>query len=178
PAGRRRAGRARPRRDPPGPAAALLPADRRRRARPGERGVPAGSQPARGAQRVTGPGTATGASGRIGMTRLERRYRRLLRLLPGWYRADREDEMVATFLADRDDDLGLEYGWPGWREAWAVAVLAVRIRQRADAPPRSAMIGDALRLVALGGLLAGAAAHAGWLAVMLAVPVPVPDGAV
>jgi hypothetical protein len=108
------------------------------------------------------------------MTRLERRYRLLLRMLPGWYRAEREEEMVATFLADRDDELDLEYGWPGWREAWAVAVLAVRARQSADAPPRTATIGNALRLVALGGLLAETTVAAGALIFMLAVPDPGP----
>lgn len=92
------------------------------------------------------------------MSRLEDRYRRLLGVLPAWYRERREDEMVGTFLADRDDELDLEYGWPGWGEAWAVAVLAVRTRLAAPGgPPRAVAIGDAVRLVALLGLVAHAA---------------------
>lgn len=48
---------------------------------------------------------------------LERRYRRLLRVLPGWYRRDRADEMVATLLAGREDRLGRG---PGAAESMAV----------------------------------------------------------
>lgn len=85
------------------------------------------------------------------MTRLERRYRLLLRVLPLWYRRDREDEMVATFLADREDELEREYGWPGWPEAWSIAGLGLRTRLSAiTGTPR----GPAVRLVALLGLLA------------------------
>lgn len=92
------------------------------------------------------------------MSRLEGRYRRLLGVLPGWYRAEREDEMLGTFMADRDDELDLEYGWPGWGEAWALAVLGVRTRLAArGGPPRAVMVGDAVRLVALFGLVAYAA---------------------
>ena len=39
------------------------------------------------------------------ISQLEHRYRSLLRVLPRWYRAEREEEMVGTFMADRDDDL-------------------------------------------------------------------------
>ncbi|NUT46572.1 MAG: hypothetical protein HOV94_04515, partial [Saccharothrix sp.] len=58
---------------------------------------------------------------------LERRYRALLRILPAWYRAGREEEMVGIFLADRTDDLDLEHGWPGWGETGATLALAVRV---------------------------------------------------
>ncbi|MEV0679328.1 hypothetical protein AB0I60_22680 [Actinosynnema sp. NPDC050436] len=78
---------------------------------------------------------------------LERRYRSLLRVLPGWYRAEREEEMVGLFLTDRDDDLDREHGWPGWDEAFATVGLAVRVRFRERSPA-----GDAARLVALVGL--------------------------
>ncbi|MFD7660305.1 hypothetical protein ACFV4N_40540, partial [Actinosynnema sp. NPDC059797] len=84
-----------------------------------------------------------------GTSRLERRYRALLRLLPGWYRAGREEEMVGLFLADRDDALDLEHGWPGWGEAAATLGLAVRVRLGARRPA-----GEAVRLVGMTGLLA------------------------
>ncbi|MFJ6673673.1 hypothetical protein ACIQMJ_21400 [Actinosynnema sp. NPDC091369] len=79
---------------------------------------------------------------------LERRYRALLRVLPAWYRAEREEEMVGIFLADRTDDLDLEHGWPGWGETGATLALSVRVRLGAR---RAA--GTVLRAVALTGLL-------------------------
>jgi hypothetical protein len=98
------------------------------------------------------------------MTRLERRYRLLLRLLPPWYRRQRAEEMAATFLAGRADELDLEYGWPGWMEFWSIVALAARTRLAADAaPPRALAMGDAVRLVALLGLLAQAALGLGQL---------------
>ena len=104
------------------------------------------------------------------MTRLERRYRWTLRMLPRWYRAEREDEMVGTFVADRDDDVDLEYGWPGWTETRAVAVLAVRTRLAgAGGPPRAVAVGAAVRLVALLGLMAQAALAIAWAAAALPV---------
>ncbi|WP_461118179.1 hypothetical protein [Saccharothrix stipae] len=79
---------------------------------------------------------------------LERRYRALLRVLPAWYRAEREEEMVGIFLADRTDDTDLEHGWPGWGETGATVALAVRVRLGAR---RAA--GTVLRVLALTGLL-------------------------
>ncbi|MGJ7907058.1 hypothetical protein ACOQFL_11305 [Actinopolyspora sp. H202] len=109
------------------------------------------------------------------MTRLEQRYRHLLRLLPSWYRADREEEMVDVFLladaarhsggADEeqddwgggdgwDEDLRGEYGWPDWREFLAVAGLAVRTRFGGIGAPSAARNrGDTVRTIALLGLL-------------------------
>ncbi|MFC7615966.1 hypothetical protein ACFQV2_23245 [Actinokineospora soli] len=92
-------------------------------------------------------------------TRLERRYRALLRVLPRSYRAQREEEMVASFLDGRPGDLDGEYGWPGWPETAATVGLAVRTRV-GD--------GDAVRTAGLFGLLLGiamaaAAATAGGL---------------
>ncbi|MFT7839113.1 hypothetical protein Q5530_23475 [Saccharothrix sp. BKS2] len=84
-----------------------------------------------------------------GSSRLERRYRALLRVLPGWYRAEREEEMVGLFLADRDDELDLEHSWPGWGEAGATAALALRVRLGARRPA-----GGLVRLVGMTGLLA------------------------
>lgn len=100
------------------------------------------------------------------MSRLETRYRALLRVLPGWYRSQREEEMVATFLATQEIDL--EYAWPGWSETARVVALAVRLRLRApDAPARSFAWRQAARLVAVLGLLAKAILVLlgwGWLA--------------
>ncbi|SFD69416.1 hypothetical protein SAMN04487819_102146 [Actinopolyspora alba] len=107
------------------------------------------------------------------MTRLEQRYRRLLRLLPSWYRADREEEMVDVFLLadaarhsggaedEQDDwdygdheDLRGEYGWPDRREFLAVAGLAVRTRFGGVGAPSAARArGDTVRTIALLGVL-------------------------
>jgi hypothetical protein len=102
------------------------------------------------------------------MTKLERRYRMLLRVLPGWYRAEREEEMVGIFLADRDDELDLEHSWPGWSETWATLALAVRTRLAANAAPaRAIAVGNVVRLVAVLGLLACSAQAVGSAAVWI-----------
>ncbi|HEY4021919.1 MAG TPA: hypothetical protein VGM75_24760 [Pseudonocardiaceae bacterium] len=80
---------------------------------------------------------------------LERRYRRLLRVLPKWYRRDREDEMVATLLEDRQDRL--DRG-PGLGEALAVLGLAMRTRLPTTVPARTVAAGNAARAIALFGL--------------------------
>ncbi|WP_018349966.1 hypothetical protein [Longispora albida] len=92
------------------------------------------------------------------MTRLETGYRRLLRLLPGWYRAEREEEMTADFLEGRDPE-ELEHGaWPGWREVIGTVGLAARTRLAAGNGPASARaLGDGVRLFALLGLALNAA---------------------
>jgi hypothetical protein len=83
--------------------------------------------------------------------RLERRYRLLLRALPGWYRREYADERVAVFLAD---EMGREEGWPGWPEVRSIAALAVHTRLAASTgPPHALALGQAVRLVALLGLL-------------------------
>jgi hypothetical protein len=80
------------------------------------------------------------------VTRLERRYRALLGVLPRDYRAEREEEMVGTFLATRrgDPDLDGEHGWPGWSETAATLALAVRVR-----------LGGSVGLIAALGLVFG-----------------------
>lgn len=61
---------------------------------------------------------------------------------------------MAAFLADADD-LVLESSWPGWAELWRILALAVRLRVGgAGAPARPMSWGEAVRLVALLGLLA------------------------
>jgi hypothetical protein len=96
--------------------------------------------------------------GEQGVSNLERRYRALLKVLPRWYREDREEEMVGIFLADRTDELDLEHGWPGWGETWAVLGLATRTHLAAGAalaavPARVVWRGEIVRVMGLVGLL-------------------------
>lgn len=64
---------------------------------------------------------------------LEDRYRRVLRLLPGYYRAAWEDDMVAAYLDSRmtgdedEDEYIFEFGRPAWPEVASVAALAARL---------------------------------------------------
>ncbi|GIH11199.1 hypothetical protein Rhe02_92660 [Rhizocola hellebori] len=99
------------------------------------------------------------------MTRLEERYRRVLRLLPASYREVWEEDMVSTFLAtvetdDREQAEYLaDYGRPGWDEVASIVALAIRLRfASSGAPPRYATWAEAIRLAALAGLLVNAAA--------------------
>lgn len=91
---------------------------------------------------------------------LEDRYRFVLRMLPASYRSTWEEEMVSAFLegahdADPDDPEGVELGRPDRAEVLSVAALALRLRLGGPgAPPRAVAIGDAIRRVALVGLLA------------------------
>ncbi|GLY50175.1 hypothetical protein [Lentzea sp. NBRC 102530] len=94
------------------------------------------------------------------MRNLERRYRALLKVLPGWYRRDREEEMVGIFLAERDDDLDLEHSWPGWGETWAVLGLSLRTHLAAGAgmssvPANVVWRGEVVRALGVLGLLLG-----------------------
>lgn len=102
------------------------------------------------------------------MTPLEQRYRAVLKLLPRGYRQDWEDDMVATFLAgipEFDDPEFAEIAQPSWPEVASIVILAARLRVEAvrsrlgagSASPRAAAWGDAVRLVALTGLLIHAA---------------------
>jgi hypothetical protein len=87
------------------------------------------------------------------MSRLEQRYRLVLRvLLPAAYRKAWEEDMVATFLdsVDSDDAEAAEYvadyGRPSWSEVASVARLAARLRLgAAGAPPRYVAWGQAVR---------------------------------
>jgi hypothetical protein len=64
---------------------------------------------------------------------LEQRYRRVLRLLPGYYRERWEEDMVAAFLdswltGDPDtDECVLEFCKPAWQEVASVVLLAARL---------------------------------------------------
>ncbi|MEU4770920.1 hypothetical protein [Micromonospora sp. NPDC023644] len=94
-------------------------------------------------------------------SRLEQRYRRLLMLLPASYRRRWEDDMVHTFLEcvgaeeDTEDAAYLrDHGRPGGHEVLSVLTLATRLRLGGvGAEPRSRLWGDAIRAVALLGLL-------------------------
>jgi hypothetical protein len=87
------------------------------------------------------------------MSPLEERYRRLLRVLPRWYRAQREDEMVTTLLAGRRDPDDRVLGRPGWAETRAVLGLAVTTRVAArHGTERALALGRILRLTAFLGL--------------------------
>ncbi len=73
---------------------------------------------------------------------LEQRYRRVLRLLPGYYLHTWEQDMVAAFLessltGDPDEDEWiLEFSKPPWREVTSVAGLAVRLYLGGSGAPR------------------------------------------
>jgi hypothetical protein len=93
---------------------------------------------------------------------LERRYRRVLRLLPGWYRAQWEQDMVAAFLDSwlTGDPAADEYiTWaagPSWAEVASVAVLAVRLHLGGPGTPRRYAWGQALRRAVLTVMLVNA----------------------
>lgn len=124
------------------------------------------------------------------MTLLAERYRRLLRLLPASYRQEWEEDMVATFLdgahvaaaaAARDDEEAeeVEYGSPGWAEVASVVALAVRLRLGGPAaPPRYFAWGEAVRRVALVGLLFHAATGVAGIATTLWIAAGLPGFAV
>jgi hypothetical protein len=90
---------------------------------------------------------------------LERRYRRVLRLLPGWYRQQWEQDMVAAFLDSwltgdpETDECVLKFCRPGWAETASVACLAVRLHLGGPGTPRRYAWGQALRRAVLAVLL-------------------------
>jgi hypothetical protein len=90
---------------------------------------------------------------------LERRYRRVLRLLPGWYRQQWEQDMVAAFLdtwltGDPEADEYInEVAWPSVAEITSVAGLAVRLHLGGPGTPRRYAWGQALRRAALAVVL-------------------------
>jgi hypothetical protein len=73
---------------------------------------------------------------------LERRYRRALRLLPGYYRQLWEEDMVAAFLDSSltgdpgEDEFITEYGKPSLPELASVAGLAARLYLGGTGAPR------------------------------------------
>ncbi|MDH6589298.1 hypothetical protein M2161_008404 [Streptomyces sp. SAI-133] len=90
-------------------------------------------------------------------TLLETRYRAVLRLLPAYYRREREEEMVETYLWDVDPETQ-EQSRPTLGEVASIVALAVRSRLGAPAAPRRyAVLGSAVRLFALFAVLLQAA---------------------
>ncbi|WP_370017726.1 hypothetical protein [Planotetraspora sp. GP83] len=88
-----------------------------------------------------------------GMSLLEERYRRVLRLLPASYRTAREDEMVSAFLEGSEGVVDDDNPRPRWSEVASVAALSVRVRLGGiGAAPRFFAWGETVRLVALLGL--------------------------
>ncbi|EST36022.1 hypothetical protein [Streptomyces roseochromogenus] len=86
-------------------------------------------------------------------TLLEARYRSVLRLLPAYYRREREEEMVETYLEDLDRDT-LDQSRPTLGEVASIAGLAVRSRLGAAGAPRPyVLLGSAARLFALAAVL-------------------------
>ncbi|MFF7445423.1 MULTISPECIES: hypothetical protein [unclassified Streptomyces] len=91
-------------------------------------------------------------------TLLEARYRTVLRLLPAYYRRDREEEMVEVYLWDVDRDTQ-DQSRPTLGEVASIAVLAVRTRlATTGAPRRYVLLGSAVRHFALYAVLLQAAA--------------------
>jgi len=104
---------------------------------------------------------------------LERRYRRALWLLPGYYRRQWEEDMVAAFLdssltGDPDEDeLITEYGRPSLPELASVAGLATRLHLGGSGAPRRYFArGQAVRNAVLAVTLARATQALGSFAVL------------
>ncbi len=93
---------------------------------------------------------------------LEWRYRRVLRLLPRWYRQQWEQDMVAAFLDSwltgdpYTDECVLEFCKPAWQEVASAVLLAVRLHLGGPGTPRRYAWGQALRRAVLAVLLAHA----------------------
>jgi hypothetical protein len=90
---------------------------------------------------------------------LERSYRTVLRSLPGWYRRQWEEDMVAAFLDSwltgdpYTDDCVLEFCKPAWQEIASVLLLAVRLHLVGPGTSRRHAWGQALRRAVLAVLL-------------------------
>jgi hypothetical protein len=117
---------------------------------------------------------------------LERRYRRVLRLLPGWYREQWEEDMVAAFLdswltGDPEADAYIrQAAGPGWAEVASVARLAVRLYLGggSGAPRRYFAWGQAVRRAVLAVMLMHAVlgldllVQVAWSRRLLGLPAP------
>ncbi|WP_346021826.1 hypothetical protein [Streptosporangium nondiastaticum] len=113
-----------------------------------------------------GPAHATGEGGGVSEYSglLEERYRRVLRLLPASYRAEREEEMVDAFLEGSGGLTDADDPRPRWSEVASVAALAVRVRLGGGgAGPRQLVWGEAVRLTAVLGLAFFAMRSCDWL---------------
>ena len=129
---------------------------------------------------------------------LEQRYRRVLRLLPGYYRDRWEEDMVTAFLdswltGDPDEDpVTMEFDRPTRQEVASVIALAIRLYLGGASTPRRYFAwGQAVRGAVLAVVLVHAAQGlagltlltwrrhpAGWLpALPASLAGPVPGGA-
>ena len=104
---------------------------------------------------------------------LEDRYRRVLRLLPGYYRHQWEEDMVAAYLDSRitgdedEDEYVYEFGRPEWPEVASVAGLAVRLYLGGPGTPRRYFAwGQAVRRAVLAVSMAHAAQGLGLLTLL------------
>ncbi|MGW5529198.1 hypothetical protein [Streptomyces sp. SID1034] len=110
-------------------------------------------------------------------TLLEQRYRTVLRLLPASYRAEREEEMVETYLESVPEELH-DLVRPAWGEVTSIAGLALRTRlDGTPTLPRTGLrLGPLFRQFALFGVLLNAASalsgHALFLAWLGGAPAP------
>jgi hypothetical protein len=122
---------------------------------------------------------------------LEQRYRRVLRVLPGYYRQQWEEDMVAAFLdswhtGDPDDDeFALEFCKPTWPEVASVAGLAARLYLGGAATPRRYFAwGQAVRNAVLALMLVHALlglevlVRTAWTRRLFGLPAPPPSLAV
>jgi hypothetical protein len=104
---------------------------------------------------------------------LERRYRRVLRLLPGWYRERWEQDMVAAFLDSwltgdpAADAYIMEVAGPSWGEVASVVGQAVRLYVGGPATPRRHAWGQAIRRAVLAVALAHAVLAANILVLLV-----------
>ncbi len=116
---------------------------------------------------------------------LEQRYRRVLRLLPGYYRERWEEDMVAAFLDSwvsgdpEDDEWAQKFCKPTWGEVASVAGLAARLYLGgAGAPRRYFAWGQAVRNAALAVMLVHAVlglnvlVRTAWSHRLLGLPAP------
>ena len=91
---------------------------------------------------------------------LERRYRRVLRLLPGYYRKQWEEDMITALLdgwltgdPETDEYITTE-AWPGWAEVTSVIGLAARLYLGGAGTPRRYFAwGQAVRRAVLAAVL-------------------------
>ena len=96
---------------------------------------------------------------------LEQRYRRVLRLLPGYYRDNWEQDMVAALLesspADdpEEDEYIIEFGEPRWPEVAGLAGLAARLYLGGAGAPRRYLAPAAASYDAPGRLNPGDEGH-------------------
>jgi hypothetical protein len=109
-----------------------------------------------------------------GMSRLEERYRGVLRMLPGPYRRVWEEDMVAAFLESmaRDDPdeaaYVADFGRPSLAETGSVIALAIRLRLGiGESRSWSSAWRPAIQLAVLAGLVTHAVLAVTHLGIML-----------